>query len=147
MINLPVLCSPGHPLSPHPVILRQANLLPLTVLSAQSSTDRLMDYKLSDKHGQGWSQQAALLHFSVELADLPDSEIAKIKDTTSTSRLLCLTASSRHLSETMDSFNKLKFKAGHNKPLRCTLVLSWQTGHSSKEATDFEEAPLTDHSA
>ena len=30
-----------------------------------------MDYKLLDKHGQGQSQQAALLHFSIKLADWP----------------------------------------------------------------------------
>ena len=106
-----------------------------------------MDYKLLDKYGQGRSQQAAPLHFSVELADSPDSEIAKIEDTTSMSRPLCLTASSRHLSETMGSFDQLKFEAGHNEPLRRTSASSWQTGHSSKEATDFEEAPPTEHSA
>ena len=106
-----------------------------------------MDYKLSDKHGQGRSQQAAPLHFSVKLADSPNSEIVKIKDTTSMSRLLCLMASSRHLGEMMDSFNQLKFEASYNKPLRCTSVSSWQTGHSSKEATNFEGAPPADHSA
>ena len=119
----------------------------LAALSARSSTDELMDYKLSDKHGQGRSQQAAPPHFGVELADSPDSEIAKIEEATSTSRPLCITASSRHLGETMDSFDQLKFEAGHNKPLRRTSASSWQTGHSSKEATDFEEAPPTDHSA
>ena len=84
-----------------------------------------MDYKLLDKHGQGRSQQAAPPHFGVELADLPDSEIAKIEEATSTSRPLCITASSRHLGETMDSFDQLKFEAGHNKPLRRTLASSW----------------------
>ena len=41
--------------------------------------------------------------------------------------------------------NQLKFKAGHSKPLRRASGTSWQTGQSSKEATDFEEAPPTDH--
>ena len=47
----------------------------------------------------------------------------------------------------MHIINQLKFRAGHSKPLRRTSVASWQTGHSSKEAIDFEEAPPTDHSA
>ena len=37
--------------------------------------------------------------------------------------------------------NQLKFKAGHSKPLCRASGTSWQTGQSSKEATDFEEAP------
>ena len=64
-----------------------------------------MDYQLWDTHGQGRSQQAAPPHFGIELADSPDSEIAKIEEATSTSRPLCITASSRHLGETMDSLS------------------------------------------
>ena len=41
-----------------------------------------MDYKLPDKHAQGRSQQAAPPHFGAELEDSPDSEIAKVEDTT-----------------------------------------------------------------
>ena len=121
----------------------------LAALSARFPTDEPMDYKLPGKHGQGRSQQAAPPHFNfgIELVDSPDSEIAKIEEATSTSRPLCITASSRYLGETMDSFDQLKFEAGHNKPLRRTSASSWQTGHSSKEATNFEEAPPTDHSA
>ena len=63
------------------------------------------------------------------------------------SRPLCLTASNRHLGETMNIINQLKFKAGPCKPLRRTSASSWQTGHSIKEATDFEEAPQTDTKA
>ena len=54
-----------------------------------------------------------------------EDEIGKIQDTTSTSRPFGLTASSRHLGKTMDSFNQLNFKTDHNKPLRCTSALSW----------------------
>jgi len=53
-----------------------------------------MDYKLSEAQVQGRSQQAAPPHFGVELEDSPDSEIAKIEEATSTSRPLCITASS-----------------------------------------------------
>ena len=67
--------------------------------------------------------------------------------TSSTQRPLRLTASSRDPGETIYIINQLKFNAGHSKPLRRTSAASWQTGRSSKEATDFEEAPLTDHSA
>ena len=65
----------------------------------------------------------------------------------STSRPLRLAASGRHLGETTPIIKQPKFKAGHSKPLRRTSASSRQTGHSSKEATDFEEAPLTDQEA
>ena len=47
-------------------------------------------------------------------------------------------ASGRHLGETMYIINQVKFEVSHSKPLRHTSATSWQTSHSSKEATDFE---------
>ena len=67
-------------------------------------------------------------------------EIANNDFIYSMSRPLRLTASGRHLGETMLIINQLKFKPGHSKPLCCVSGTSWQTSHSSKEATDFEEA-------
>ena len=82
-----------------------------------------------------------------ELCDSPNSEIMNNNFIYSTGRLLYLTASGRHLSETMLIIKQLKFKASHSKPLCCPLVLSRQTGHSSKEVTNCEEVPLTDQEA
>ena len=79
--------------------------------------------------------------------DSPGSGIMNNDFIYSTSRPLHLTVSGRHPGGTMRIINQLKFKAGHSKPPRRTSAASWQTGHSSKEATDFEEAPPTDHSA
>ena len=92
------------------------------------------------------SRSAAL----VELADRSQQALRRDREQGPhllNSRPLHLTASGRHLGETMYIINQLKFEAGHNKPLRRTSASSWQTRHSSKEATDFEEAPPTDHSA
>ena len=85
-------------------------------------------HKLTGKHGletEGRTEKN-----NTNFANHPKDEIAKIGSTTSTSRPLCLTASSRHLGETMDSFDQLKFEAGHNKPLRRTSASSWQTDRS-----------------
>ena len=48
---------------------KTSKLAVLTALSAQFSTDELMDYKRLEAQVQGRSQQAAPPHFGVELAD------------------------------------------------------------------------------
>ena len=98
---------------------------PTNFLSGISTklSGELIDHKLLDNHGlesEGRTEKS-----NPNFANHPKDEIAKIENTTSTSRPLCLTASSRYLSETMDSFNQLNFKTGHNKPLRRTSASSW----------------------
>ena len=107
----------------------------------------LMDHKRPDKYGLQFEGRTEKGNPNPATPSHPNTEIAEIDCNTSTSRPLCLTASSRHLGETMHIINQPRFKAGHSKPPRRTSASSWQTGHSSKEATDFEEAPPTDHSA
>ncbi len=80
-------------------------------------------HKLLDKHGletEGRTEKT-----NPNFANHPKDEIAKIRNTTSMSRPLCLMTSSRHLGEVMDSFIQLNFKTGHNKPLRRTSASSW----------------------
>ena len=111
-----------------------------TILSGE-----LMDHKLLNKYGlqiEGRTEKG-----NPNPATHLNTEIANNDFIYSTSRPLRLTASGRHPGETMHIINQLKFKPGHSKPLRRTSAASWQAGHSSKEATDFEEAPPTDHLA
>ena len=82
-------------------------------------------HKLTDKHGLRTEGQTEKTNpnFANHLKD----EIAKIGSTTSMSRPLCLTASSRHLSEMMDILHQLNSKTDHSRPLRHTSASRWPT--------------------
>ena len=79
-------------------------------------------HKLTDKHGLGTEGRTEKTN--PNFANHPKDEIAKIGSTTSTSRPLCLTASSRHLGETMDILHQLNSKTSHSRPLRRTSASS-----------------------
>ena len=72
-----------------------------------------MDHELMDK--PGLQTEGRTKKSNPNFANHPKDEIAKIEDTTSTSRPVRLTASSRHLGETLGSFAQLKSPPGRSK--------------------------------
>ena len=74
---------------------------------------------------QAWTQNWRTNREEHQLRKSPEGGIAKIEGATSTSRPLCLTASSRYLGETMGSFDQLNFRTGHSRALCRTSASSW----------------------